>query len=134
MRQAMLDRNFLSITDVSKLNGKMIKVDEFLGNYLETRKRKQESKGPVSCFTVQGYEFAFFYPPYGIRLEFDEALAIFNHINAYLFETMDEESLIVTEWETGFSKFFINEWWDFCWAIWSKRKKWLVLVYGTATD
>ncbi|MCP4368054.1 MAG: hypothetical protein GY797_08110 [Deltaproteobacteria bacterium] len=133
--RVILENEIISPDGKDRPKGQIVTVDEFLGNYLEMYERKQQSDNNVGCYTIQGYEFAFFSPPYGIRLKFEKAVDIFNKLNIYLFGEMSEENLQIIEWDcTSLSNYFINEWWDFCWAVWSNEKKWLVLIYGTATD
>jgi hypothetical protein len=127
MRQAIIESDVLPITYQDSLVGRTVPVTEFFGYYL----RDDHKTGH---FTIQGYEYAFFHPPYGISLDFASALAFFNKINGYLFGEVNDSNLKVVEWETNFSDFFINDWWDFCWTVWSKSKGWLVFIYGTATD
>jgi hypothetical protein len=127
MRQAIIESGVLPITHKDSLVGRTVPVTEFLGYYLKDDHR-------TGHCTIQGYEYAFFHPPYGISLDFTSALALFKKINVYLFGEVNDSNLKVVEWETDFSDFFINEWWDFCWTVWSNSKGWLVFIYGTATD
>jgi len=117
--------------------GKRLSVEDFLGNcrFDMFEAQAQGKDGKSVGGVVAGYEFAFTQPPYGLRAKtVIEIFHLFDQINALVLGPVTDANLIIYEWDTTGLNYFINDWWDFLWTVWSHAHKHLVVIYGSTTD